>query len=181
MTTTRTRRAGWLPILVLPLTAVASLGQSAPTDYRDEFLAHFARSSMKMTQLSQAVPDSLYGWSPGEGVMSIARVYMHIARYNYLYLDGSLGLKAPAAVDWQNFESVGDKATVVAALAASIEHVERHVRAMTEADLTRTTTLYGRDVPGWAVLFQLLSHMNEHVGQSIAYARMNGIVPPWSR
>jgi uncharacterized damage-inducible protein DinB len=52
---------------------------------------------------------------------------------------------------------------------------------MSEADLTRMTTLYGRDVPGWAVLFQLLSHMNEHVGQSVAYARMNDVVPPWSR
>ncbi len=51
---------------------------------------------------------------------------------------------------------------------------------MSEADLTRQTPLYGRDVAGWAVLFQLLAHMNEHVGQSVAYARMNGIVPPWS-
>ena len=181
MTAAHTRHTGWLVLWILVLGATASAAQNAATDYRDEFLAHFGRSSMKMTQLSQAVPDSLYTWSPGEGVMSIARVYMHIARYNYLYLDGSLGLPAPVGVDWQNFESVSDKATVVAALAASIEHVKRHVRAMTEADLTRTTTLYGQDVPGWAVLFQLVSHMNEHVGQSIAYARMNGIVPPWSR
>ena len=42
------------------------------------------------------------------------------------------------------------------------------------------TTLYGRRVAGWAVLFQLIAHMNEHVGQSVSYARMNGIVPPWS-
>ena len=97
MTTAHARRAGWLAMLILSLTAAACFGQSAPTDYRDEFLAHFGRSSMKMTQLSQAVPDSLYGWSPGEGVMSVARVYMHIARYNYLYLDGSLGLPAPSS------------------------------------------------------------------------------------
>ena len=163
---------------VLPAVAQA---QSAPTDYRDEFLSHFDRSSMKMTRLSAAVPESLYTWSPGEGVMSIARVYGHIARYNYLYLDGSLGISAPDGVDWEHFESLTDKAAIVAALEASVAHVQRHVRAMTEADLTRMTRLYGRDVPGWAVLFQLLSHLNEHVGQSVAYARMNGIVPPWSR
>ena len=52
---------------------------------------------------------------------------------------------------------------------------------MTEDELTALTTLYGRRVAGWAVLFQLISHMNEHVGQSVSYARMNGIVPPWSR
>ena len=42
-------------------------------------------------------------------------------------------------------------------------------------------TLYGRQVGEWAVLLQLVTHMNEHLGQSIAYARMNGVVPPWSR
>ena len=174
-------RRWWLALLALTIAAPALSAQSAPTDYRDEFLAHFGRSSMKMTQLSAAVPESLYTWSPGEGVMSVAQVYMHIARYNYLYLDGSFGIPAPDGVDWRNFESVTDKENITAALAASIEHVRTAALGMTEADLTGMTTLYGRDVPGWAVLFQLLSHMNEHVGQSIAYARMNGIVPPWSR
>lgn len=168
-------------LLAVAVSTTAAQAQSAPTDYRDEFLAHFGRSGMKMAQLSAAVPESLYTWSPGEGVMSIAQVYMHIARYNYLYLDGSLGIPAPDGVDWQNFESVTDKATIVAALQASIEHVQRSARALTEADLTGTVTLYGRQKPGWTVLFQLLSHMNEHVGQSIAYARTNGVVPPWSR
>ncbi len=171
----------WLVLLGVVVVAPTARAQSAATDYRDEFLAHFGRSSMKMTQLSAAVPESLYTWSPGEGVMSIAQVYMHIARYNYLYLDGSFGIRAPDGVDWQNFESVTDKETIVAALRASVEHVRKAAGAMTEEDLTRATMLYGRNVPGWAVLFQLLSHMNEHVGQSIAYARMNGIVPPWSR
>lgn len=181
MVTVHRRLSWWLVLLAVAVAAPAARAQSAPTDYRDEFLAHFGRSSMKMMQLSAAVPQNVYTWSPGEGVMSIARVYMHIARYNYLYLDGSFGIEAPDGVDWQDFESVTDKETIVAALRASIEHVRTAVSAMTEGDLTRTTTLYGREVPGWAVLFQLLSHMNEHVGQSIAYARTNGIVPPWSR
>jgi uncharacterized damage-inducible protein DinB len=174
-------QTSWLVLVGLACATPALRAQSAATDYRDEFLAHFQRGSTKLTQLAAAMPDSAYAWSPGEGVMSVARVYMHIARYNYLYLDGSLGVPAPEGVDWRNFESVGDKATVEAALARSIEHVTAHVAAMSEEDLTRMTTLYGREVPGWAVLFQLLSHMNEHVGQSIAYARMNGVVPPWSR
>jgi uncharacterized damage-inducible protein DinB len=159
----------------------AGRAQSAPTDYRDEFLAHFARSAMKMTRLSAAMPESTYAWSPGADVMSVARVYMHIARYNYLYLDGSFGIRAPDGVDWQHFESVTDKATVVAALEASFRHVQSAAEALTPDDLTRPVTLYGRPVPGWRVLFQILSHMNEHVGQSIAYARVNGVVPPWSQ
>ena len=50
-----------------------------------------------------------------------------------------------------------------------------------DADLTKMTRLYGRDVAQWAVLLQLVAHLNEHLGQSIAYARSNGVVPPWSR
>jgi len=174
------RRRWWLSLNLMLALGGAADAQSAPADYRDEFLAHFNRSAVKMTRLSAAMPETTYAWSPGPDVMSVARVYMHIARYNYLYLDGSFGIRAPEGVDWQTFESVTDKAAVVAALDASIRHVQTAAADLTEADLTRPVTLYGRQVPGWRVLFQLLSHMNEHVGQSIAYARVNGVVPPWS-
>lgn len=167
-------------IAILACTC-ALQAQSRPGDYRDEFLAHFNRSAMKMTRLSAAMPESLYTWSPGPDVMSVARVYMHIARYNYLYLDGSFGIGAPEGVDWQTFEAVTDKTTAVAALEASVRHVQTAAKTLSDADLTRPVTLYGRQVPGWKVLFQILSHMNEHVGQSIAYARVNGVVPPWSQ
>ena len=167
-------------LTVAVVFAVPGLAQNAPTDYRDEFLNHFAGSAQKVEQLSMAVPAELYTWSPGEGVMSIARVYAHIARYNYMYLDEQLGIKAPAGVAWQDFESITDKAQIVELLAESIAHVKSAAIQLGERDLMEKTRLYGRDVPGWAVLSQLIAHMNEHVGQSIAYARMNGIVPPWS-
>ena len=174
-------RTTLLITVVLLAGAVSSLAQNAATDYRDEFASHFDRSSRKLVMLSSEIPAELYTWSPGEGVMSIGRVYAHIARYNYLYLEESLGIEAPGGVDWPNFESITDKAKVIELLRQSIEHVKASVENMNEADLTRSTTLYGRSVPGWAVLFQLLAHMNEHVGQSVAYARMNDIAPPWSR
>ena len=160
--------------------ATTAHGQNSPTDYRDEFLQHFEQSSMKIQRLSQTMPADLFTWSPGEGVMSVTKVYMHIARYNYMYLDEQLGIMAPPDVDWQNFESITEKERVVELLAASIEHVKAAAAHMSAEELTNETRLYGRDVPGWSVLFQLISHMNEHVVQSIAYARMNGIVPPWS-
>ncbi len=62
-----------------------------------------------------------------------------------------------------------------------MEHVRRVVASMSSKDLEEKTRLYGRDVGQWAVLLQLVTHMNEHLGQSIAYARMNHVVPPWSR
>jgi uncharacterized damage-inducible protein DinB len=175
------KRSSLLFVFALLLIAQTGFAQSKPEDFRNEFVDHFDRSTRKLVALSREIPAGFYTWSPGEGVMSIGRVYAHIARYNYLYLEESLGIEAPPGVDWPNFETITDKAMVIELLGQSIEHVRKSVNDMTEEDVTRPTMLYGRSVAGWAVLFQLLAHMNEHLGQSIAYARMNDIVPPWSR
>jgi len=169
-------------IVIVAAFGVQPVGaQSAPTDYRDEFLDHFERSSYKMMTLSEAVPETLYDWRPGEGVMPVAQVYAHIARYNFMYLAENLGIPAPDDVEYATLEEISGKGEVTRMLARSVEHVKEHVSEMSEEELTAMTTLYGQQVAGWAVLFQLISHMNEHVGQSVAYARMNGITPPWSR
>lgn len=184
------RRRGRHASLVAALALVAGAAAAAPalaqdgadvTAIRDEMLGQFQGSSMKMTQLSEAMPAELWDWSPMEGTMTVATVYAHIARYNFMYLSDNLGIAAPDGIDWQNLETLTDKTAIRDALVRSIAHVRETVGAMTPEDLTRMTTLYGRRVPGWAVLVQLVSHMNEHVGQSVAYARMNGVVPPWSR
>ena len=173
--------------LLLPAAVVAvalaspAVGQSAATDYRDEFLRQFEASSRKVVMLAEAIPAELYTWSPGEGVMSIGRVYMHIARYNYGYPASALDVAVPEGIDLDTLEALTDKATVRRILDASVDHVQRAARAMTDEELRRPTRLYGREIARWAVLLQLIAHMNEHVGQSVSYARMNGIVPPWSR
>ncbi len=170
----------WLVGLTAMLGAGAAAAQSSPADYRDEFLDHFERSSRKVMSLADAVPQELYSWSPGEGVMPIVQVYMHIARYNFMYLEDNLGIPAPPGVDVPNLEEITEKDRVTELLRQSVEHVRTRVSHMSDEHLTKMTTLYGRRVAGWAVLFQLIAHMNEHVGQSVSYARMNDIVPPWS-
>ena len=169
-----------LPLLLLALAAPLR-AQSAPPGFREEFLGHFDESARKLVALARAMPDSSYSWSPGEGVMPVGRVYAHVARYNYQYPQTGLGIPAPAGVDVENLESVTGKARVVELLERSVEHVRTSVAQMPAGSLERPTKLYGRDVAQWAVLFQLIAHMNEHLGQSIAYARSNGVVPPWSR
>ncbi len=170
-----------LTSIVFAVTASPALGQHSASDYRDEVMTHFERSTGKIVALANAMPEHLYTWRPGDGVMSVAQVYMHIARYNYLYPETSLGVPAPAGIDMANLEAITEKERVTALLAQSVEHVRKLVHKMGEKNLTNATILYGREVPEWAVLLQLVAHMNEHVGQSVAYARMNGIVPPWSR
>ncbi len=174
------RRVTLLPLMAVVWSAIPVVAQSSPTDYRDEFLVHFEQSSSKVLALAETVPQNLYAWSPAEGVMTISEVYMHIARYNFMYLEEQLGIDAPHDIDYANLESIADKHVVTEVVQRSIEHVRSSVSNMADVKLTSTTRLYGRDIPGWAVLFQLLAHMNEHVGQSVSYVRMNGIAPPWS-
>ena len=173
-------RALYLIGIAVVMGAAPAVAQSAATDYRDEFMHHFRQSTRKIMSLAEAMPEELYTWSPGPDVMPVGQVYMPIARYTYFYPETALGIPAPTDIDVPNLESITDKAKVTRLLKQSVEHVRQHVSRMTTEDLTRTTTLYRRQIAGWAVLFQLLAHMNEHVGQSVSYARMNGIVPPWS-
>lgn len=177
----RFKQSPWIGLTIALIIASPAKAQTASTDYRDEVMEHFERSTSKLTALADAMPEELYSWRPGEGVMSIAQVYMHIARYNFLYPETALGIRAPKGIDVPNLESITEKARVTKLLAQSIEHARKLAHRMTEKDLARPTVLYGREVPRWAVLLQLVAHMNEHVGQSVAYARMNGVVPPWSR
>jgi uncharacterized damage-inducible protein DinB len=168
-------------LLLFALLVVGTHLASAQDDFRGEFLRQFDYSARRLSQLAEVMPTGSYAWSPGEGVMSVERVFMHIARYNYYYLASSLSIPAPEDVDVETMEALTGKEIVIPRLAASFEHVRSHIEGIDEGRLTARTTLYGREVGGEAVLLQLLAHMNEHVGQAIAYARMNGIVPPWSR
>ena len=172
-----------LILVALGSAVVPAAAQNAPPGFLEEFDGQFDASASKLVALAEAMPEETYAWSPDPGVASVARVYMHVARYNYMYPDQNLGIAAPMGRDeygrWE--DEVRDKAEVVRILRASMDHVRGVVKGMHPETLGERTQLYGREVGRWGVLFQLIAHMNEHLGQSIAYARMNDVVPPWSR
>ena len=167
--------------LALTVSPAAATAQTTPANARDELLMQFNNSASKFEALAAAMPAEKFTWSPGPGVMTVAHVYAHVARYNYAYLSQNMGAAAPRGIGLDTLERMTDKAQIVALLKSSAEYVRQGVRQMPEAQLGQSTQLYGRSVPQWSVLLQLVAHMNEHLGQSIAYARMNGVVPPWSR
>ena len=152
--------------------------QSAPAGFREEFLLKFDGSMEKVIALAEALPAEKYAWRPTPDVMPLARVYAHIARFNYEYPSRDMGIAAPAGILSDTLERVTEKAQVVALLRRSADHVRQAVRRMPEAELGRMTSHYGRQVPKWAVMFTMIAHMNDHMGQSIAYARTAGVVPP---
>lgn len=176
----------YVPILLSLLIFMASnqpiqaQPSSKSNNFKRQFTRHFDYAS-RVLSLAKAMPAEKYSWRPMEGTYSVAKVYAHIARYNFYYLESSLGIPAPENVDIENMESLTNKEKVVSVLNQSIEHVKKSIKEMPASRLSEPAELYGQTVNGQAVLMQLITHYSEHVGQAIAYARMNKIVPPWSR
>ena len=170
-----------LLIAVALIPESVARAQTAPTGFRGEFLHQFNQSMEKIVALAEAVPAETYARRPLPAVMPMARMFAHIATYNYEYPARAMGIPTPAGIDRDTLERVATKPAVVALLRNSAEHVRRVVRQMPESQLAQETTLYGRRVPQWAVLLQLIAHMDDHLGQTIAYSRVTGVVPPWSQ
>ena len=157
-----------------PGTAYATDGPEA--GFIRDFTGQWDYVKSHVLSLENAMPQESFGWRPGKGVRSVSEVYIHIANSNMGIL-GVLGLKGPASVEET---SVTDKAKIAEILKASFEWTKDHIVKMTEADLDRSVNFFGHTTTTRSVLFILLTHVHEHLGQSIAYARVNGIVPPWS-
>ena len=94
-------------LLLVPSSAHA---QDTP-DFRAEFKGQFEASARKFVALSEAMPAETYAWSPMEGVMTVARVYRHVARYNYMYPHLNLGIEPPKGVDYRTLEEGGPTRT----------------------------------------------------------------------
>lgn len=150
------------------------------SDVREEMLNHFETASQKMVALAEAMPQDTYDWSPDGEAMPVGQVYMHIARYNYVLPEMALGKEAPGDLDLDNMEEIRDKDEVIEHLKQSNDYLKNLASELSDEELNASTELYGRTVEAWAALLQLQTHLNEHLGQSIAYARMNEIIPPWS-
>lgn len=175
------RRPYLIALLATAAWALPAAAQGTPPGFREEILGQLESSTGKLIALAEAMPAERFAWGPTPEVMPVGQVYMHVAAYNYYYPKEGMGVAVPAGIDPETMESLRDKEVVVDQLKRSVEHLMRTVRETPEAQLAAPTRLYGREVAQWAVLLQLLAHMNEHLGQSISYARVAGVVPPWSR
>ncbi|MCS6807030.1 MAG: DinB family protein [Acidobacteriota bacterium] len=148
--------------------------------FRAEYLRQIDDVQAKVVKLADAVSADKYTWRPAEGVRSISEVYMHLAAANFFILR-ALGIAPPeGTMPGREMEKVTDKNKVLDTLKASFDHVRKSVMKMSDADMDKAVKLFGRDSTHREALMILLNHMHEHLGQSIAYARMNKVTPPWS-
>jgi uncharacterized damage-inducible protein DinB len=162
-------------------TASSASSSAAPSSGpRAEFLQEIGYYEQRFTRLAEAVPADKYAWRPGDGVRSIGEVYAHVAAANY-NIARALGTQPPAGVDPKAIVAgAGDKAKTVQALKDSFAHFQQAILALNDADTDKPQKLFNRQTTQRGAFIMVTGHMGEHLGQAIAYARMNGIVPPWT-
>ena len=177
-----------LMLVLLVGTAVGTWAQVNPykdgtpgvTGYRSEVLSEVIVQGDKFVRLAEAIPADKYTWRPGPEVRSISEVLLHVAGANY-NLYSMVGTKPPEGLNLKDFaKSTTDKAKIVATLKDSFAHAKKAITAMPDADLDKSMDWFGGKNTQRGILLFITRHGAEHLGQSIAYARMVNVTPPWT-
>ena len=156
--------------LMMPLAQAQSAGLQAA------YAKDAGTLSDKFTGLAR-VMSGKYDWRPSEGVRSVGDVFNLIIRENGMLagvLSGAPNTGAKPA-------PVTDPEKLQEALKASYVNLQKAITGLSDNDLQAQVKLFGRDMTKQGALMLILEDQHEHLGQSIAYARTNGVVPPWSK
>jgi len=165
---------------VLAFAPVFADEAAAPAGLKSEVLMWYKDAESKLIQLAEATPEAKYAYRPGKDVRSTGEVFMHVAGANF-GVPSFWGVKPPEGFNFATYEkSVTKKAEIIKALKESFAHMEQGFMATADADMDKPVDLFGTKTTERGGYLLILSHAHEHLGQSIAYARTNGIVPPWT-
>jgi len=176
------RRSTVLSFLLLAVLAVPTLADDAAPvrGPRASIRSAIVDARDKILDLARAMPAEKYDWRPGPGVRSAGEVYRHVAQGNY-FLCTFLGIKAPEGITLKDMDTTPlDKAKTIDLVERSYDHALAAVSSIPDAALADTLNFFGRPSTKLDVLMAIATHNHEHLGQSIAYARSNGVVPPWT-
>jgi len=161
------------------LSAPMLFGQKAPEGIWQGYDGEWRHVSKQLVDLAEATPPEKFTWRPAAGVRSTSEVYMHIVMANF-YLLSITGPKMPADLKEEMDTTVTSKADVISWLKRSLDAVKDAHLAETPKDLERKVHVADRDATVEGMYLRIIVHANEHMGQLVAYARMTGVVPPWS-
>jgi uncharacterized damage-inducible protein DinB len=154
---------------------------TAPSyDMKAQSILDLQRMQQKFIDLANAIPADKLTWRPADGARSFAEVLLHVAgeRYGILRL---MGAEAPKEFDPKTFEkSTTDRTQIVAELNKSYEFAKKTIDGMSNAEFAKLLPKLGPQANAGDVVYILVSDSHEHLGQAVAYARENGIVPPWT-
>ena len=160
--------------------APAMASATPASGFRAEFLEELSYYEQRYTRLAEAMPAKNYTWRPAEGVRSVGEVFTHIIGANY-GVARALGTASPAGFDPKAITALsGDKPKVLQALKDSFAHFRKAILALNDADADKPQKMFNRQTTVRGSFIAITGHFGEHLGQSIAYARVTGVVPPWT-
>lgn len=173
---------------LLPATAEAKKKAAATSDFTSDVIANLTRVGKMLVSLAEATPADKFSWRPTDQVRKVSEVYMHVVGANDV-IPVLLGAAPPKGVTIPEkpFDlsprleaEVTAKDEVVARLRESFDYAVAALKTISPSDLDTESQAFGFPASKRAYVLILLSHAHEHLGQSIAYARSIGVVPPWS-
>ncbi len=134
----------------------------------------------KVISLAQVLPLDKYTWRPTPDSRSFAEVFLHVSGERYFIL-GLMGAAPPPGFDGKTYEkSTTDKAKIIDELTKSEDYTQKTIQGMANADYAKLLPKLGPQANEGDVIYILVADAHEHLGQLVAYARVNGIVPPWT-
>src|ERR1700691_1346754 len=159
----------------------ASTDHTAPSyDMKGQSLADLQVVQKKFVDLANAIPADKFTWRPSADSRSFAEVFLHVSGERYGIL-GLMGATPPQGYDRKKFEkSTTDKAQIIAELNKSWAFTQQTINGISNADFAKLLPKLGPQANEGDVVYILLADAHEHLGQVVAYARENGIVPPWT-
>ncbi|MGA2357479.1 MAG: DinB family protein [Terriglobales bacterium] len=176
----KTRTAKVLLLWLLLSSAPVLSAETYPEGIWQGYDGEWKHVSQQLIALAEATPAEKFAWRPAAGVRSTSEVYMHIVMANF-YLLSVTGPKMPAGLKEDAGKTVTSKDEVISWLKRSLDAVREAHLAVKPSDLERKVHIADRDATVEGMYLRIIVHANEHMGQLIAYARMTGVVPPWSK
>jgi len=172
-------------IVALPHAALAGQDAAAKESaaaVKAAFLADIEAMRVKFVGLAEAFPPDKYTWRPMDGVRSVSEVLMLIASEGYGFAPTVFGGKPAMSRDASvGLPMVTDKVQVIGYLDKGFAYAKQSIEAIDPATLAGKRNVFGRDRTTPEIVLMVAGDIHEHLGQLIAYARMNHIVPPWSK
>jgi uncharacterized damage-inducible protein DinB len=162
--------------LALAIALMVPFAQAQPAKFQAAFGEDAGTLSKKFTGLAQVMAGK-YEWKPGQGVRSVGDVFNLIVEENGLLADALTGKTNTGAEP----APITDRGKMQDALKASYANLQKAITGLSDNDLQTHVKLFGRDMTKQGALMLILEDQHEHLGQSIAYARSNSVVPPWSK
>jgi len=167
-------------LLIIAVLFSAFFVQAQEGFTQNNIKAVLTSNQSQVIQLAEAFTEDKYNWRPAEGVNSVGEALLHVAAGNY-FLASKLGYAPPEDVDMMSLGKITGKDNIIATLKKSNEFVLEKITMIEDGDLNEEVDFGFMKSNKLGGLLAIMEHNGEHKGQLIAYARSNGIVPPWSK